>query len=55
MVDLADLLETKLPSHHDPLLRVAHQKAKELSAQYSAAMRSGSIVTIRSMTSIADL
>lgn len=49
LVDLADLLNTKLPDHHDPAFRAAHWEAQKLSPRLAAELRAGSMVTMRPM------
>ncbi|BBU30186.1 hypothetical protein BTHE68_39200 [Burkholderia sp. THE68] len=49
LVDLADLLTTKLPEHQDPALRAAHWEAEKLVPHLATELRNGSIVTIRPM------
>ncbi|WP_371881670.1 hypothetical protein [Caballeronia sp. S22] len=44
VVDLADLLFTRLSQHHDPTFREAHRAAEEFAASLAAEMRSGSYV-----------
>jgi hypothetical protein len=41
IVDLADLLNTRLPDHHDPRFRAAHREAELLAPRIVGNMRDG--------------
>jgi hypothetical protein len=44
-IDLADLLTTRLPDHHDPKIRKAHAEALALAQSMAAAVRAGAYMT----------
>lgn len=46
IVDLADLLNTRLPDHHDPRFRAAHVEAQLLAPHIVANMREGSAFAV---------